>query len=72
MAELPYPYYRLQAEGPNETGFRLLFHIDEGAGGPLEGQSTQSILDELRQRLAGEDGTVTTSLARVEITTTES
>lgn len=72
MAELPYPYYRLQAVGPDEKGFGLLIHIEEQAGGPLDGQSMQGVLDELRQRLAGESGTVVTSLTRYEITTTDS
>ncbi|MFE8944491.1 hypothetical protein [Streptomyces sp. NPDC007856] len=69
--DLPYPYYRLQADGPNETGFGLLVHIEEGAGGPLPGMTTQGVLDSLRALLEGTGGTVTTTLALYAITTTD-
>ncbi|MFJ9037485.1 hypothetical protein ACIRF8_12960 [Streptomyces sp. NPDC102406] len=68
--QMPYPYYRLSAQGRSESGFTLTLRIEEGAGGPLPGMTTESVLDGIRQLLAGED--VTTSLSRSEITTTNS
>ncbi|MFI0236318.1 hypothetical protein [Streptomyces sp. NPDC016845] len=68
MADMPYPYYRLSAQGRDEAGFTLTLRIEEGAGGPLPGLTTESVLDSIRQLLAGEN--VTTSLSRSEITTT--
>lgn len=65
--DMPYPYYRLQADGPSETGFTLKLQIEEGAGGPLLGRTTASLLDELKQLLAGDGNTVT--LTRYEVTT---
>lgn len=70
MAELPYPYYRIQADGPSETGFSLLVHIEEDAAGPLAGQTSQGVLDDLCARLRGDSGDVTVSMTRYEITTT--
>ncbi|MGW1892152.1 hypothetical protein ACWCP6_18110 [Streptomyces sp. NPDC002004] len=70
MADLPYPYHRIQAEGPDETGFALLVHIEEGAGGPLSGQTTQSVLEDLCAQLRSDRDDVTTSVTRYEITTT--
>ncbi|MFF5029255.1 hypothetical protein ACFY2J_34230 [Streptomyces collinus] len=71
MPDLPYPHHRLQADGPDETGFALVVHIEEGGGGPLAGMTTQSVLDHLRAHLAGDDDAVTTSLTRYEVTTTD-
>jgi len=69
--DMPYPYYQLVANGPNETVLAVTLHVQEGAGGPLAGQSEQTIIDGLRQQLTAGDG-VTTSLARFEIKTTYS
>jgi hypothetical protein len=68
MTEMPYPYYKLQSDGPSETGFTLKFQIEEGAGGPLDGKTTDGVLDSLKQLLTG-DGT-TVSLIHYEVTTT--
>lgn len=65
--QMPYPYYRLTANGRNEMGFGLTLRIEEGAGGPLPGQSIESVLDGIRLLLAGEDPDVTTSLSYSEI-----
>lgn len=70
MADLPYPYYRIQADGADETGFSLVLHIEEGAAGPLTGQTAQGVLDELCARLRGDAGDVDVTLTRYEITTT--
>jgi hypothetical protein len=70
MADLPYPYYRIQAYRDDESGFGLLIHIEDGAGGPLTGQTSQGVLDELCARLRGDSGDVTVALTRYEITTT--
>lgn len=70
MAELLYPYYRIQADGPAETAFQMQIHIEEGGGGPLAGQTSQGVLDDLCTRLRGDNGDVTVTLTRVEITTT--
>ncbi|MEU8906499.1 hypothetical protein [Streptomyces mirabilis] len=70
MADLPYPYYRIQAVGADETGFGLLVHIEEGGAGPLTGQSSQSVMDDLCARLRGDAGDVNVTLTRYEITTT--
>jgi len=70
MAELAYPYYRIQADGPNETGFTLLLRADAGVGGPIPGLTEQSIVDGVRALLAGNSGDVTVQLTHYEITTT--
>jgi len=70
VADMPFPYYRLQANGPNETGFTLLCQIEEGGGGPLPGQTMQGVLDGLKQQIVGTSGDVTASLTHYEITTT--
>ncbi|WP_371646501.1 hypothetical protein [Streptomyces mirabilis] len=70
MAELQYPYYRLQADGPDETGFTLLGHVEDGAAGPLTGQTAERTLQDLADRLRGDSGDVTVSLTRYDITTT--
>ncbi|MGW6142178.1 hypothetical protein [Streptomyces sp. NPDC055140] len=67
---MPYPYYRLTGDGRNETGFTLTLRVEEGAGGPLPGQTTESLLDDIRVLLAGYDPDATTSLSRSEITIT--
>lgn len=68
MAEMPYPYYKLQSDGPSESGFTIKLQIEENAGGPLEGKTTAGVLEDLKQLLTG-DGT-TVSLIRYEVTTT--
>ena len=67
MAELAYPYYQVQADGPNESGFRIVLHIDQQGGGPLPGQSVESVIDGLKQLLSGAD--VFVQVARYEVTT---
>ncbi|MGW7424432.1 hypothetical protein ACWGJB_31125 [Streptomyces sp. NPDC054813] len=71
MPDLPYPYHRLQAEGPDETGFAMLVHIEDGAGGPLKGQTSEGVLENLRTALQGDDSPVITSLTRYDIATTD-
>lgn len=70
MADMPYPYYKVQADGRNEGGFTLKLQIEEGAGGPLEGRTTEGVLDSLKELLVGGDDTVTVTVTRYEITTT--
>lgn len=65
---MPYPYYRLQANGPSETGITLKLQTEEGAAGPLAGRTTAGVLEEIKQLLTG-DG-ITVSLTRYEVTTT--
>lgn len=67
---LTYPYYRLQADGPNETGFTLLIQISDGAGGPLPGMTAQSVLDDLKARLVGDTGDVTARMSMYDVTVT--
>jgi hypothetical protein len=71
MAEqMPYPYYRLTGSGPDETGFVLSIRIEEGAGGPVAGHTTDSVLAGIRELLAKDNDSVSTALTRFEITTT--
>ena len=67
---MPYPYYRLTADGRDETGFSLAIRIEEGAGGPLPGQTIDSVLEGIRKLLANDDPNITTTLSRSEITIT--
>lgn len=69
MADMPLPYYRLQATGPTETGFTLLFQLEEWPGGPLDGMTSQGVLDHLKQYFS-DGGTVTVSLAYSQVTNT--
>ncbi|MBT2508795.1 hypothetical protein J7I98_23495 [Streptomyces sp. ISL-98] len=59
MADTPYPHYRLQADGPNETGLTLLIQVTVGAGGPLPGLTEQSVVEELRDSLDARIGVMT-------------
>ncbi|WP_055696483.1 hypothetical protein [Streptomyces silaceus] len=70
MPELPYPHYKIQADGPNETGCVMTVVISDGVGGPLPGTTAKGIVEDLARRLAGEDGDVTVSLVRTEISAT--
>lgn len=70
MAELLTPYYRITARGPNETGFALLLRIEEGAGGPLEGRTMDSVVAEIRALLQGGDDQIATAMVLTETTTT--
>lgn len=72
MAELPYPNYRLNADGPAETGFAITLYIQVGQGGPLAGQTVESVIDGLRDLLKGGDDQVSTVLTKSEITSTYS
>lgn len=67
--DMPYPYYQLVANGPNETGLVVTLHVQEGAGGPLEGQSVDTILDGIRAQLGAGEG-VSVDITRAEIKTT--
>lgn len=73
MAEMPYPYYRLQADGSSESGFLMQFQLDQGAGGPLEGMTIQGILDHLKDYFTNTSTaqiTPTVTLAYSAVTTT--
>lgn len=70
MAELPYPHYRLSVQGPSETGVTLTLHVEPGAGGLLEGQTTESVVADIRRLLLADDSARSSSLTRFELTTT--
>jgi hypothetical protein len=70
MAELTFPYYRLNASGRNETGFVVTLQIQEGPGGPLPEQTVETVLAGLRDHLQNGDDTVSTELVRFATTTT--
>jgi hypothetical protein len=70
VAELTYPYYRLIANGPSETGFTVTLQIQEGPGGPLPEQTVDTLLAGLRALLQNGDASVSTELARFATTTT--
>lgn len=70
MAELAYPHYVLQADGPRETGLLLTIIISDGVGGPLPGKTVEGTIEHLRQYLLGEDGDVTVQLVHNQIQTT--
>lgn len=72
MADLPYPFYRLNVQGPSETGFYITLKIDVGAGGPLEGQTPESVIAALRGQLKADDDQVSTDVTKFEITSTYS
>lgn len=72
MAELPYPYYRINADGPGETGFAVTLQIQQGAGGPLEGQTVESVLAGLRELMQAGNDEVSTALTKFEIKSTYS
>jgi len=72
VAELPYPNYLVNAEGPSETGFAIRLHIQVGQGGPLAEQSVESVLAGLRTLLQAGDEQVSTTLTKFEITSTYS
>lgn len=68
--DMPYPYYLLNVQAPDETGTVLTVHIERGAGGLLPGQTEESILAGIRRLLEqGVDG-VSSQLTRFEIKTT--
>ncbi|NED75285.1 hypothetical protein G3I51_23765 [Streptomyces sp. SID9944] len=69
MDDMPYPYYRLQADGPDDTGITMLFQLQEGPGGPLPGLTSEGILDHLKEYLAGDRTTVRLSLWSVAVAT---
>lgn len=70
MAEMPYPYYRLQADGPSETGINLTFQLQTGAGGPLPAISEADLLAHLKTYLAGDSGDVTVRLTGYDVAVT--
>lgn len=70
MSETPFPHYRLQADGPNETGFTLVVQVSLGAGGPLPGLTEQSVIEHLRDYLDARPDVVT-QLAKKSIVSTD-
>lgn len=71
MPELPYPYYQVQADGPDETGLHLTLKVEPGAGGALPGISEQQLLAHLKEYLAGADGKVTVRASAYAIQVTD-
>jgi hypothetical protein len=59
VPDLPYPYYQVQADGPDETGLHLTVKVEAGAGGALPGISEAQLLAHLKEYLTGADGKVT-------------
>ncbi|MFF9271156.1 hypothetical protein TR631_33920 [Streptomyces rochei] len=70
MADMTTPFYKLQATSSGETGFVLTMRIEEGAGGPLAGWDTTTLLDAIRSLLKGDDPMVQTALVLTETKTT--
>lgn len=70
MAGMPYPYYRLQADGSNETGFVLEFQLSEEAGGPISGMTSQGVLDHLKAYFT-DGGATSVRLSRSEVAITD-
>ncbi|WP_030798983.1 hypothetical protein [Streptomyces sp. NRRL S-337] len=69
MADTPYPYYRMQASGPDETGYSLVIQIQQGAGGGLEGlTSEEDVIAAVRGIFDGRDG-VSSTLTRYSVAT---
>lgn len=69
MADTPYPHYRLQADGPGETGITLIIQTGEGAAGPLAGLTQFGVVQFLRDYLV-EQGATVAQLTRYEVATT--
>ncbi|CAM5717970.1 hypothetical protein [Streptomyces fumanus] len=70
MAELAYPHYVLQADGPRETGINVTIVVSDGVGGPLPGKTVDGVVEHLRDYLLGEDGDVTVQLVHNQIQST--
>ncbi|MEU2402823.1 hypothetical protein ABZ609_00555 [Streptomyces rubiginosohelvolus] len=70
MADTPFPHYKLQADGPNETGLILMVQVSLGAGGSLPGLTEQSVVEHLRDWLGSRPGVVT-QLAKKSIVSTD-
>lgn len=71
MPELPYPFYQVQADGPDETGLHLTVKVETGAGGTLPGISEQQLIAHLKEYLAGPDGTTTVRISAYAIQVTD-
>lgn len=71
MAELPYPNYKIQADGPNETGCVISLFIQDGVGGPLPGTTSRGVVEALRTQLTGDSGEVSVSLVLNDIRATD-
>lgn len=69
MPELPYPTYTISANGPNETGFVIVLHLEDGAGGPLPDMTDTGVVGYLRDHLATQDST-SVQLTRNDISAT--
>jgi hypothetical protein len=59
VPDLPYPYYQVQADGPDETGLHLTVKVEPGAGGALPGISEEQLIAHLKEYLTGADGKTT-------------
>ncbi|WP_460067404.1 hypothetical protein [Streptomyces sp. YKOK-I1] len=71
MPELPYPYYQVQADGPDETGLHLTVKVETGAGGALPNISEEQLIAHLKEYLAGADGKVAVRASAYAIQVTE-
>lgn len=58
MPELSYPHYKIQADGPNETGFLITLTVSAGVGGPLPGTTPQGVAEGLKAQLQADDVSV--------------
>ncbi|MCX4703856.1 hypothetical protein [Streptomyces sp. NBC_01373] len=65
---MDYPFYRIHAEGPNETELNIDMHYVEGNGG-LTAANAFDAADYLRDHLEGLTD-VTTSMSHHVVTTT--
>jgi hypothetical protein len=70
VADMPYPYYRLQADGPSETGMVLLFQVQTSGAGPLPGRTEEDLLAHLKAYFAGDSGDATVRLSSFSVATT--
>ncbi|MFF8901659.1 hypothetical protein ACF082_29730 [Streptomyces lydicus] len=68
IAGTPYPYYRMQINGPSESGFSLAVQVEQGAGGPLEGLSEADLIAAIRNIFDSREG-VSTTLTRYSVST---
>lgn len=64
-----YPSYRLDANGPDETGFSMIIQVENGAAGPIVGMTQDSLLDAIRALFDNQPG-VDTLLAYSDINVT--
>jgi hypothetical protein len=67
--ETPFPYYRMQASGPSETGYSLVIQIEQGAGGGLDGLPSEADVIAAVRHVFDGDG-VNTTLTRCAVEST--